>query len=62
LENNTLHLAVEDDGIGFDPVTQGQRRNGLGNMGERAKNLGGRFSITSKIEEGTRVSLIWPIQ
>jgi signal transduction histidine kinase/ligand-binding sensor domain-containing protein len=61
LENNTLHLAVEDDGIGFDPVTQGQRRNGLGNMGERAKNLGGRFSITSKIEEGTRVSLIWPI-
>jgi signal transduction histidine kinase len=51
-----IRVAVCDDGCGFDP---GVVNGGLGLVGmrERAQALGGQFSVTSRLEEGTEVSL-----
>lgn len=59
-----VEVLVTDNGCGFDPkrlLTGGRdSRQGLGNMQERAKILGGRLQITTKSGEGTRVSLRVP--
>ena len=59
-EGDELHLAVEDDGRGFDveramsaPV--GARRLGILGMEERVTLIGGRFSIESTPGRGTAV-------
>lgn len=39
-----ISIEVTDDGIGF---TEPQQSSGLGNLGERARRLGGHFSIRS---------------
>jgi signal transduction histidine kinase len=52
-------LAIEDDGVGFDPGdTSG---NGLRNMRERAEAMGGTLQIASEAGKGTRLSLIFPV-
>jgi signal transduction histidine kinase len=53
-------LEVDDDGRGFDPAqtTTGQ---GLGNLQERAAELGGQAEIHSAVGEGTRVSVRIPM-
>lgn len=53
--NNTIHIAVKDDGKGFDTknIRQG---NGLHNMQHRAKEAGYKLDIFSN-EEGTEVYL-----
>ena len=60
LNDDTLHLQVQDDGVGFDPekVTRG---DGLGNMSHRAQLLGGLLRIVSAPEQGTSVSLTMPV-
>ena len=55
-----LHVTVRDDGRGFDPE-QVQRQPQAGHLGlvgmrERVELLGGRFSIHSAPDMGTRVS------
>jgi signal transduction histidine kinase len=57
-----LFLKVADDGCGFDPAgpeVRGQRL-GLTSMEERATELGGTLTVTSKIGEGTTVQLDVP--
>ena len=57
-----LFLKVTDDGCGFDPAgpeVRGQRL-GLTSMEERATELGGTLTVTSKIGEGTTVRLDIP--
>jgi len=53
-------VVVEDDGVGFDPGTVTSTGRGLGNLGERAVLLGGRFEIKSGAGQGTRVYLNLP--
>ncbi|MCK6691978.1 MAG: ATP-binding protein [Thermoanaerobaculia bacterium] len=53
-ENGGLTLEVRDNGRGFD-VEQVKRGNGLWNMERRAERMGGRFSLESRVGEGTRV-------
>ncbi len=49
-----LTVAIEDDGVGFQPDTKAGG-NGLTNMKQRLTNIGGHCSIESKPGKGTTV-------
>jgi two-component system, NarL family, sensor histidine kinase UhpB len=51
-----LILQISDDGKGFEEATV-VHGNGLNNMQQRAKSIGGSLSIDSKPSQGTTVSL-----
>jgi ligand-binding sensor domain-containing protein/signal transduction histidine kinase len=59
-EGHTLMMTMADDGIGFDPGSA-SRGNGLNNMEERARSIGGELSITSARGVGTTITLHTPI-
>jgi signal transduction histidine kinase len=52
-------MTIEDDGIGFDPATV-QRGQGLTNMEERARRIGGELRITARRPKGTVHTLSVP--
>ena len=54
-KNGVWSLSVSDDGLGFIPKPGEPGDIGLVGMRERAQNLGGRFSVTSAPEQGTRM-------
>ncbi len=61
-----LHLAVEDHGTGFDAAklmasADEERTFGLRGMRDRVHLLGGRFSIASSPERGTRIEVDVPL-
>lgn len=57
-----VDLSVRDDGAGFDPAAvPPTQRFGLLGMRERAELLGGKFSISSKPQGGTEVSVSIPV-
>lgn len=65
-ENEGMQLTMTDDGEGFDVKSLNQTR--LGNTGfglfavkERVENLGGNFSISSKIGIGTEIIISVPL-
>ena len=58
LEGHTL--TVSDNGSGFDPTEVRGQRLGLTSMQERATELGGAFTVTSTVGEGTTVRLEVP--
>lgn len=64
LAGGTLAVAVEDDGVGFDRATAPADgdRNGLCNMEQRMRDIGGTCVIDADFGRGTRVvlSLPWP--
>jgi signal transduction histidine kinase len=55
-----LHLAVEDDGRGFDPQGAFPGHLGLESMRERAASSGGHLEIDSAPGRGTRVRAWFP--
>ncbi|HXB68746.1 MAG TPA: sensor histidine kinase [Candidatus Acidoferrales bacterium] len=61
VEARTVLCSVSDDGAGF---TCGAAQGGLGLRGirERVVNLGGRLAITSRIGEGTTISVAIPME
>jgi signal transduction histidine kinase len=66
IEDEVLTIEIEDDGIGFDPVSVTEadaRGRGLGLMGmrERVDLLGGTFHLDSSPGAGTVVLLTVPI-
>ena len=58
-----LGANVEDQGRGFDAeaVLSAHRSMGLSAMQERARLLGGRFSVESQPGSGTRISVEFPL-
>jgi len=54
-------LEVSDNGSGFDPAADGDSGLGLGDMRERAGELGGSLSIQSGVE-GTVVRAVFPVR
>jgi signal transduction histidine kinase len=60
--DGTLTLAVEDNGKGFDPSRPGESGFGLRSMRERAELLGARLDIDSAPMDGTRVTLVMPLE
>ncbi len=59
--DQTVALAVQDDGRGFSPAGPGHAGHGLGNMQARAAALGGSLRIESAAGKGTRVLLTLPV-
>lgn len=59
IQHHDLVLRVTDDGVGIDQ-TDGSG-NGLANMRERAKGLGGRCEVSSPSDGGTRLEWRVPI-
>jgi signal transduction histidine kinase len=67
IENNKVIMIIKDDGKGFDTIQpafndiQGRNNypggNGISNMKARAKDMNGRLSIHSKINEGTSIQI-----
>lgn len=60
--NGVLRLSVEDDGKGFDPTCRSASGQGLRNMEERARRLGGLFRIEGVPGCGTRVMAEFPLE
>lgn len=58
---DNLTIEIVDDGCGFNTgAIQGSDQRGLANMNERAKAIGGKVTITSSPENGTRLRLWLP--
>ncbi len=53
-------LAVEDNGVGFDP-SHDSHGNGMRNMRERAAALGGTLEVASEKGKGTKLRITFPI-
>ena len=60
LEGNGSLVLIIDDGVGFDPQANASAGRGLGNLRERAVNLGGTLAISSSPSKGTKLSLNLP--
>ena len=56
-------VQIEDKGIGFDysSALNGRNTNGLYGMRERVMLLGGRFTVETNVEDGTRLTAELPI-
>ncbi|MDD5139959.1 MAG: sensor histidine kinase [Verrucomicrobiales bacterium] len=57
---STIEIVVADDGKGFAPsdtTTEAGKRNGLGNMRQRAATIGGKLDIQGTAGSGTSVRL-----
>ena len=50
-----LAVVIQDNGKGFDPAAATQGRNGLANMAQRIKELGGTCVVTSQPGHGCRI-------
>jgi signal transduction histidine kinase len=62
-QHNSISLCVADDGCGFNPEGRGKdaisdHQWGLKGMRERAKRIGGRFSLVSAPGTGTRIETV----
>ncbi len=63
-ENGCLTLAIEDDGVGFDPRSHpaGGGSFGLGIMEARAAEIGGRVELDSVPGRGTQIRVVIPVE
>ncbi|MFQ4137951.1 PAS domain S-box protein [Nodosilinea sp. PGN35] len=65
--DHTLHLTIQDDGVGFDLEAVGRAKTegtslGLLGMEERGVLIGGQLTITSAPGKGTHIALRVPIR
>lgn len=59
---NDLLVSIVDDGCGFDSNNTRKYGNGLKNIERRIKSIHGSYSISTKINEGTRIKMEVPLQ
>ena len=59
-DSGTIHVRIEDDGIGIEPEGQRAGHYGLIILQERASSLNGRISIDLRPGGGTLVHLAFP--
>ena len=61
-ENNSLTMAIHDNGHGFDTTVIETKKNtsGLSNMRKRAKMIDASFQVESILNTGTVITLIVP--
>jgi signal transduction histidine kinase len=56
-------LSIKDNGRGYDPATVSKYEgHGLTNMEARARALGGKLTVASKLGQGTSVTVSIPLQ
>jgi len=61
-----VRLVISDDGIGFEPGTNGQKSRGRGGLGllsmrERASYVGATCKVKSSFGTGTEIEIVIPI-
>jgi signal transduction histidine kinase/ligand-binding sensor domain-containing protein len=61
INKRNFQLVIQDDGVGFNPQAPTDR-NGIRNLKERAKTLGGKLDIESYLGKGTTIKLEFPIE
>ena len=60
-ENGTgLRLAIEDDGVGFDPESRRSHGHGLRNIAARTRQFGGTLQVISQPGQGTHIFVHFP--
>lgn len=62
-EGDAVHLRVTDNGHGFNPempTPSGESHWGMSIMRERVEQIGGRFSVSSAPNRGTRIEIVAP--
>jgi signal transduction histidine kinase len=59
--NEEVRVSIKDNGKGFDPAQGKPERNGLTNMVQRMKEVGGDCRVTSQPGKGSRVELVVPL-
>jgi PAS domain S-box-containing protein len=57
-----VRLSIRDNGRGFNPKATKGTGHGLRNMAARAQKIGGRFTVLSKVNEGTHIVLDLPVR
>jgi len=63
LKNNTLHVTITDNGIGFDTSKISPTSGiGLSQIKARIENMEGIFDIESKIKHGTSIIIKIPVE
>ena len=58
-EPHEVMLHIIDNGRGFDTEQVASGGFGLGNMNERANQIGASLKLESKINEGTEITVVW---
>ena len=61
VDDKTLKLAIEDNGIGFDVDALETSKHGLAGMRHRVMSIGGRFEILSAANQGTITRALLPL-
>jgi len=61
LEKRTAGIEIHDNGIGFSVKEKQNWGNGLRNMNQRMKDIGGNFRISSGKDQGTLINLNFPV-
>jgi signal transduction histidine kinase len=64
LPNSDLVISVEDNGKGFvvdEPGKPGPTGDGLSNVKQRLRQMGGQFICESRLGTGTKIRLIFPL-
>ncbi|MGH2555482.1 MAG: sensor histidine kinase, partial [Actinomycetota bacterium] len=56
------YVSVEDDGVGFDVLTEHHGHYGIQIMKERVESVGGQVYIDSKLRKGTKIKALFPTQ
>lgn len=59
--NNSVKIAINDNGIGFDLKVKQERGFGIKNMADRASQLGGCLSFGSKTTQGCQICFEIPL-
>jgi signal transduction histidine kinase len=60
-QDDQLRIEVQDRGVGFRPEDVEEGQFGLAGIRERARLLGGKATIESKVRKGTRIVVELPI-
>jgi ligand-binding sensor domain-containing protein/signal transduction histidine kinase len=55
-------MSIEDNGRGFDVTAVNGSGNGLRNMNQRARDIGGTIELTSTTGRGSCISFVLPLQ
>lgn len=61
VKNSLLFIEIADNGKGFDYQREMIKSNGLQNMENRAKQIGGKFELKTEPERGTLIKLQAPV-
>ncbi len=61
-KDRDLFLQISDNGRGFDPGEEKRAAYGLKTMRERCEEIGGSFTLTSRDQQGTHISLRIPLK